>query len=154
MLMHTARRWVDTLMLAVAILGLADATYLTIQHYQNAVPPCTIHGCEKVLTSSYAEIAGIPVALFGAIYYFVQSALLIAFFTSRKKILLILPSLFSIAGFLASMWFVYLQIAVIKAICQYCMVSAVTSTLLFIFGMIVLVQFRKDTNEKEEGPRT
>src|SRR4051812_8879211 len=54
----------------VALLGFADAAYLTVEHYQNIIPPCSITGgCEKVLTSPYSTVLGIPVSLVGSIYY-------------------------------------------------------------------------------------
>ncbi len=49
----------------VALCGVADAIYLTVHHYTGEKVPCSIvAGCEQVLTSSYAEIAGIPLAAF------------------------------------------------------------------------------------------
>ena len=44
----------------------------------------------------------------------------------------------TVIGLLASLWFIYLQLFVIKAICLYCMFSAFTSITLFVFGIIVL----------------
>ncbi len=47
----------------VALGGLADSIYLTIKHFTGEKVPCSIvEGCEQVLTSSYAEIFGIPLA--------------------------------------------------------------------------------------------
>ena len=40
----------------VALIGFADASYLTVEHYRNVIPPCTTSGCETVLTSSYSTI--------------------------------------------------------------------------------------------------
>ena len=62
-------RTLPYLLLAFGALGFLDATYLTIQHYINRVPPCTIGGCETVLTSTYATLGQIPIALIGAIFY-------------------------------------------------------------------------------------
>src|SRR5687768_1054200 len=66
----------------VALVGIVDSVYLTVHHYTAEPVPCSlIEGCEQVLTSSYAEIAGIPLAGFGAVAYFVafSLALLTAF---------------------------------------------------------------------------
>ena len=66
----------------LAFLGFLDAVYLTVLHYKNAIPPCTIaHGCETVLTSSYATIFGIPIALIGAGFYLTVLILLGIFLT-------------------------------------------------------------------------
>src|ERR1035437_8681485 len=55
--------------LILAFFGFLDSAYLTISHYRNAIPPCTINGCEKVLTSSFSMIGPIPMALLGVIFY-------------------------------------------------------------------------------------
>jgi len=54
----------------LAFFGFLDALYLTIAHYKNLVPPCSVHfGCEKVLTSSFSMLGPIPMALMGVIFY-------------------------------------------------------------------------------------
>src|SRR5688572_905883 len=60
----------------VALAGLADSVYLTVKHIAAEPVPCSIiSGCETVLTSTYAEIAGVPLAAFGAAAYFAAFAL-------------------------------------------------------------------------------
>ena len=72
------------IVLVIAIIGFADAGYLTIEHYNNVIPPCSItHGCEQVLTSEFSTIVGIPVALLGMIYYFLIAAGLFSFLKAR-----------------------------------------------------------------------
>lgn len=56
---------------ALAAVGLGIAIYLTTVHYQHVAPVCTSGGCEKVQTSKYAELAGVPVALLGVVGYLV-----------------------------------------------------------------------------------
>jgi uncharacterized membrane protein len=127
----------------VAICGFADATFLTIEHYMNAIPPCAIGSCEQVLTSTFSSIWGIPVALLGVIYYFVIVVLLFAYFESRKHIFLKIALFTTIFGLFASIWFVCVQLFVIHAICQYCMVSAMTSTILFIIAATAIHRYRE-----------
>ena len=118
----------------VALIGIADAVYLTIKHYTGEKVPCSIvEGCEQVLTSSYAEIAGIPLAAFGALAYFTAFSLaILAAFGNRLMwqifgVQVALMAIFTI-------WLVYLQAFVIEAFCQFCLVSAaVTLALLAIF---------------------
>ena len=63
----------------LALVGLADSVYLTISHYTKEPVPCSIvEGCETVLTSSYAEVAGVPIAAFGAAAYFFAFSLAVA----------------------------------------------------------------------------
>lgn len=123
----------------LAILGFADATYLSFQHFTGQTPVCTlVQGCEIVTTSAYSVIFGIPVAVFGVLYYFGIAAAILCYFTSKKEPVLRLVAWCSIAGLLASAWFVYLQLFVIHAICLYCIISAASSTLIFILGMVIL----------------
>ena len=126
--------------LIVSFVGFLDATYLTIEHYRGVIPPCTIlAGCGNVTTSKFALIAGVPVALLGAIYYLSIFILSVLYLDCKKKSFLQLTAKLTIIGFLASAYFVYLQLFVIGYICLYCMFSAATSTLLFINGYIVFL---------------
>jgi uncharacterized membrane protein len=59
--------------LFLSFAGFLDATYLTIQHFSGQIPPCTVtHGCEKVLTSQFAHVGPIPIALLGAGYFLIM----------------------------------------------------------------------------------
>lgn len=118
----------------VALGGLADAIYLTIHHYTGEQVQCSIVvGCEQVLTSLYAEIAGIPLAVFGAAAYFVAFSLAItAAFGDRRMWKLFGVQVILMAIFTA--WLVYLQAFVIEAFCEFCLLSAgITTTLLIIY---------------------
>jgi uncharacterized membrane protein len=131
------------LVLAIAIIGFADAGYLTIEHYNNVVPPCSItRGCEQVLTSEFSTIFGIPVALLGMIYYFLIAAGLFFFIESRNHEMLRVTLLGTVLGLLASLWFVILQAFIIHWYCAYCMGSAATSTLLFIFAVFIFRKYK------------
>ncbi len=120
----------------VALVGLFDAVYLTIHHFTAEIVPCGEgFDCGAVLSSQYAEIAGIPVAAFGLFAYFVAFSLAIlaafgyrtlwTFFTIQVTLMV-----------LASSYFVYLQAFVIKAFCLYCLLSAGVCLTLFVIAMI------------------
>lgn len=114
-------------------IGFADAAYLTIKHYTGGPIPCSVfRGCDTVTNSVYSAIGGIPIALFGALFYLVAMALAIAYWQTGQKILIKTLWVLSFLAFLASLFLVYLQIFVIKELCQYCMISALTSTLVFV----------------------
>lgn len=128
--------WLPLAFLTISAIGFIDAAYLTTQHFLGAPVACSIlKGCEQVTTSQYATILGIPVALLGAFYYLAILILSVAYLDSRKPSILKLMVCLTPLGFLASLYFVYLQIFIIKAICLYCMVSATTSTLIFILSL-------------------
>src|SRR3989338_7896977 len=119
-------------MLAIALIGFTDATYLTVKHYQGASPVCFLtSGCNTVTTSAYSVILGVPVALLGALYYSAIILGVVAYLDTKNQRLLRALSFFTIAGLLASIWFMGLQFFVIQALCIYCIVSATTSSLLF-----------------------
>ena len=119
-----------------ALAGLADAVYLTVHHFTNEKVPCSlITGCEQVLSSEYAEIFGIPTAAFGAVAYFLAFCFaLLAAFGNRK--MWFFYGLLTIVMFLFTCYLVYLQGIVIEAFCQFCLLSALTTTVLFIIALV------------------
>lgn len=124
--------------LIVALFGFVDAVYLTIEHYRGDIPPCSIvEGCEQVLTSSYSALFGIPVSLVGAIYYLLILVCLFAFLDTKRNIFLKGVRGLSTAGLLASLGFVYIQAFVIKAYCLYCLISALTTLVVFVLAWFV-----------------
>jgi uncharacterized membrane protein len=126
-------------LIVLSMIGFGDASYLAIRHYQGASVICAIvAGCDKVTASVYATIGNVPVALLGAFYYATVFFLGMWYLYSRREEVLDLAAKFTAVGFFASLWFVYLQLVVIQAICFYCMISAATSTLLFITSTLFL----------------
>jgi len=131
--------WILATFLVVGFVGFADTAYLTVKHYAGTPLPCSIfRDCEKVTTSPYATVGGVPLALLGLVYYLAIILLTVAYLDTRREGIFLFTARATIVGFLASAWFVYLQLYVIRAVCPYCMVSAGASTTLFVLGMIVL----------------
>ncbi len=129
-------KWLVWGFLLFSFAGFLDAAYLTIKYYLGTPITCSIfEGCEKVTTSPYAALWDVPVALLGAAYYLLIFLLVIAFFDTKKAPILSFLARLTPIGFLASLWFLYLQIFVLGAICLYCLVSAFTSTMLFLLGV-------------------
>ena len=120
----------------VALFGLADAAYLTVKHYSGAKVPCSvITGCEQVLTSVYAEIFGVPLALFGAAAYFTAFSLaILAAFGNR--LMWFLFGVQTALMMLFTVWLLYLQAFEIQAFCQFCLISAAVTVTLFILAVI------------------
>ncbi len=129
-------RWFIVVFVVIGFIGFLDATYLTAEHYLGFGLNCSIiNGCEEVTTSPYSVVMGFPVALYGAMYYLLLFLLGVMYLDSGKDIVLYFAMLFTPLGFFASLWFLYLQVFVIKALCLYCLVSAGTSTTLFALGI-------------------
>ncbi|MDQ2932904.1 MAG: vitamin K epoxide reductase family protein [bacterium] len=141
--------------LIVAVLGFADATYLTVEHYRGVIPPCSVaSGCETVLTSVYSKIFGIPVSLFGAIYYLLILIGVYSYFDTKKTVYLKWALLLTSLGFLMTLGLVYIMAFVLKAYCQYCLLSAATSTILFVTALIVLSKYRNSDMLLESNATT
>lgn len=115
----------------LALAGVGIAGYLTYVHYAGLRPVCGIsHGCETVQTSSYAYLAGIPVALLGLVTYLLILAALLG--PSEKG----LPAahMLTLIGFGFSAYLTYRELFAIHAICSWCVSSAIVFTLLAVVG--------------------
>lgn len=123
----------------LSFLGFLDSTYLTIVHYKNIIPPCTIaHGCDKVLTSSFSQIGGVPIALLGSIYYLIMLILSITLIGKLRRSILRAVFIIATAGLIASFLLIYIQFALIHAFCQYCLASGAITFLIFAIGFYLL----------------
>ena len=115
---------------ALALAGLGVAGYLTWVHYADLDPVCVGGGggCERVQSSDYAELAGVPVALLGLIGYgAILASLLVPGGAGRFT-----GALLALAGFGFSAWLTYVELFEIDAICQWCVASAVIMTALAV----------------------
>jgi uncharacterized membrane protein len=111
-----------------AFVGFLDAAYLTANHLAGKLPPCTIGGgCENVLTSGFAHVGPIPVALIGMAYYLTAALLAVAYLDRQSRKPLLLMLVLSFLGVGVSIVMVYVQLAVLYSVCAYCMVSAFSS---------------------------
>lgn len=121
----------------LALIGLADAIYLTVQHVTGQSVRCTIvSGCSEVLSSPYASFNGIPLALIGAVAYFTvfSLAILAAFsYPIVGKLLAIVIGLM----FLTTLWLIYLQAFIIGQFCQFCLLSAGVTTIITVLTLLV-----------------
>src|SRR5258708_22089556 len=136
-------KWLYRISIALALLGLAVSIYMTVFKVTEDEKMCLGNGgCSKVNSSVYAEIYGIPVAVVGVGGYFALAALL--FLEDRSKFLqqdgtLIIFGLALIA-FLFTLYLIYVEVALIKALCPFCLTSQVTMTIFFILSIIRLVR--------------
>ncbi|MEK7589071.1 MAG: vitamin K epoxide reductase family protein [Patescibacteria group bacterium] len=143
--MNSVPRWIVVFFIVLSFAGFLDATYITVKHFQGGIIPCSLtEGCEPVLSSSYSKILGIPVSLIGVGYYLVVLLISIASLLHDQKIFRWAVYI-SFVGFVFSVWFTYVQIFKIHALCQYCLLSAVLTTLLCIGGLRVL-QLRNESS--------
>jgi len=121
----------------LAVIGLGIAGYLTYVHYAGIHVLCAASGgCETVQTSSYAKLAGIPVPVLGLIGYV---GILVSLFIPGDPGRLA-PAGFALVGFGFSLYLTYLELFVIKAICQWCVGSAVIMTVIAVLSVVRLLR--------------
>jgi uncharacterized membrane protein len=106
----------------VALAGMAIAGYLTWVHYDEAVLVCVAGGgCETVQQSSYAELAGVPVALLGLLGYAAIFALVL-WDTPNARLG---AAALAVVGLAFSVYLIVLQLFVIDAVCVWCLANDV-----------------------------
>ncbi|MBT3314119.1 MAG: vitamin K epoxide reductase family protein [Anaerolineae bacterium] len=128
--------------LIAAIIGALDSTYLAwikLSHNETLCAP-GLGDCFTVNTSRYAELFGIPIALFGLATYVAIIAILL--FENRIDFLKENGTLalfgIGLVGVLYSAYLSYLEEFVLHAWCPYCILSAITITIVFIVSIIRL----------------
>ena len=118
-----------TAIAGLALLGLAISAYLTWVHYAGIEPVCTgISDCERVQGSEYAELVGIPVALLGVAGY----AALLGSLWVRVE----LTALLSYFALAFSAYLTWAELFRIDAICQWCVVSALTTLAIAVLATL------------------
>ncbi len=126
------------------LIGLIDASYLTYKHFYEPLATCHIGflgDCGTVLRSEYSVMFGIPLAIWGIIQYAAIGYFAWLSFTSESAFYKRLLFFQTALGFIFSLYFVYIQVGIIGALCQYCLLSALTSTFLYI---VVRMRFQKE----------
>jgi uncharacterized membrane protein len=118
---------------ALALVGIAIAGYLTWVHYAGLDPVCVGGGggCERVQSSRWAELAGIPVAVLGLGGY----VAILASLALPEEQGAPVAAFLALVGFGFSAWLTYVEIAKIDAICQWCVASAVVMTALALVSV-------------------
>jgi uncharacterized membrane protein len=127
------------LILAVLdVIGLAIAAYLSIVELGGGVPVCgPLKGCETVAQSEYSRIGGVPVAVYGVGLSLILLTLAIAWWRTNLYALLLAHYGLSLAGVIFEIYFIYLQIAVIRAVCVWCTTYGLSLILRFVIALVV-----------------
>jgi len=129
--------------IVLTIIGLLVSIYMTIYKLTSNDSMCIGSGdCKTVNASRYAEVYGIPVAVLGVAGYSAILAVLLlerkpGFFQENGTLLLFGLSL---TGFLFTLYLIFVEVALIKAYCPFCITSQTVMTLIFIISVIRLVR--------------
>ena len=126
-----------TVAIAISVVGIAIAGYLTYVHYAGISPVCEIaHGCEKVQTSEWSKVAGVPVAVLGLLGYVgILAALLIPGETAATA-----AAGMALVGVGFSAYLTYREVFTIDAICIWCVASALLMTALVVITVARLLR--------------
>ena len=136
-------KWLYRISVALAVLGLLVSIYMTIYKVTSNNSMCLGSGdCSTVNASKYSEVNGIPVAVFGVIGYAAILAVLYLenrnrFFKQNGTLLIFGMAL---TGFLFTLWLIYVEVAILRALCPFCVTSQTAMTLIFIIAVIRLIR--------------
>jgi uncharacterized membrane protein len=136
-------KWLYRLLVALVIVGVVVSIYMTIYKITGDNKMCLGSGdCDTVNKSRYAEVNNFPVAGLGVIGYGAILAVLFleqrgSFFQQNGTLLIFGMAL---TGFLFTLWLIYVEFALLKALCPFCLTSQAAMTLIFIISVIRLVR--------------
>jgi uncharacterized membrane protein len=125
----------------LALVGLADSAYLAYVKLTNQLASCSNLGdCETVNSSRYSEIGGVPIALLGAAAYLIILGALALDQPGSRWAESGRYAFFglSLIGTLYSIYLTYLEVFVLRAVCPFCVASAVAMILLFVLSIVRL----------------
>lgn len=153
--MSGRRAWLDRLMLILIVAGIVIASYLTYVKLFGIKPYCAgVGNCEAVQTSPYAELLGVPVAIWGLLGYLVLLALYLVKRNNWGNLAWVARQLFfltTLIGVLYSAYLTYLELFVIHAICPWCVASAIVMTALFVLAIVDAFGSSGEDEEEEEA---
>jgi len=116
----------------LAVLGAGIAAYLTYVRLTGTELACSTGGCETVQRSSYSELLGVPVAVLGVGGY----VLLLAGALARGSLARAGTLAVSLTAFAFSAYLLVVQLAVIGAVCDWCVASDVVTTLIATLALL------------------
>lgn len=136
-------KWLHKASIVLVVIGLLVSVYMTIYKLTENNAMCLGSGdCSTVNASKYSEIYGIPVGAVGVLGY--AAILVLHLIENRNKFLRQNALLFifglALTGFLFTLYLVYVEFAILKAICPFCLTSQITMTIVFIISVIRLIR--------------
>jgi uncharacterized membrane protein len=136
-------KWLYRASVALTVLGLLVSIYMTIYKITSNDSMCLGSGdCSTVNASQYSEVNNIPVAVLGVIGY--AAILGVHFFENRNSFFKQNSTLMifgmALTGFIFTVWLIYVEVALIKALCPFCVTSQVAMTIIFIIAVMRLIR--------------
>jgi uncharacterized membrane protein len=129
------------ILVVLDVIGLLIAGYLSVVEVGGGVPACgPLRGCETVATSEYARIGGIPVAVFGVALSLILLTLALAWIRTDNPLLLDVHCGLSLIGVIFEVYFLTLQVFVIRAVCVWCTLYGLSLIARFAVALIIWVR--------------
>jgi uncharacterized membrane protein len=136
-------KWLYRISMILAVVGLLVSIYMTIYKVTSNDALCLGSGdCSTVNASRYSEVYGIPVATVGIAGYF--AIFLMHWYERRDKFfekngpMLIFGM--ALTGFLFTLYLIYVEFSILKAICPFCLTSQIAMTIIFIISIVRLIR--------------
>lgn len=125
----------------LAVLGILVSIYMTIYKLTDNNAMCLGSGdCSAVNASSYSEVFGIPVGFIGFLGYL--TIFLVLHFENMLELFHKFGSLavfgLTLTGFIFTIWLIYVEFAILDALCPFCLISQATMTIMFALSSIRL----------------
>jgi uncharacterized membrane protein len=130
--------WLAFTLLAIA--GTGIALYLTIVRFTGGDIYCTMSdGCEMVNSSKYSKLGPFPVALLGSLFYvgLLELGIMALLWGFRWVAPMALAATLFGLGF--SLYLTYIELAVIHAVCMWCVASLAVMSALTIIATLQVV---------------
>ncbi|HTY73112.1 MAG TPA: vitamin K epoxide reductase family protein [Actinomycetes bacterium] len=134
--------WAAWTSVGLAALGLVLSVYLTFEHYSgNGSLACSDKGvvnCLKVTTSQWSSVLGIPVAVFGLVFFAVMIPMLLprAWASQDTRLRWARLGLASV-GMASVVYLVCVEAFAVRAICLWCTAVHVVTFLLFSMVLVL-----------------
>lgn len=129
-------------LLALCFAGASVAGYLLSARWGSTELLCSTGGCETVQRSSYAELFGVPVALAGLVGYLLIGATAFAAGPLARA----LGAALALGGLGFSGYLLVIQLAVVDAVCDWCLASDAIAT---VVAGLALLRLRQPTAEPQ-----
>jgi uncharacterized membrane protein len=129
------------ILVVLDVIGLLIAGYLSVVEVGGGVPACgPLRGCETVATSEYARIGGIPVAVFGVALSLILLTLAFAWIRTDNPLLLDVHCGLSLIGVIFEVYFLTLQVFVIRAVCVWCTLYGLSLIARFVVALGIWIR--------------
>lgn len=133
------------IIIVLSLIGLADSWYLTESAMTDTPLVCgpgVLEGCNAVAQSPYSKLLGVPLAMYGVLFYALTLILSAAILFLKIRALPLYLLVATAGGAVASVYFLFVQFFLIKALCVYCLLSAGISFALCALSYIIYTRER------------